>query len=63
MILTPVVLALFGVYLIKSGSIVHEFAYPGARSGELDTQGLFRDIFHVLGSDFDKPCSERNTKN
>jgi hypothetical protein len=49
MILTPVLLALFGFYLIKSGSIVHEFAYPGAGSGELDTEAFFTIGMKVYG--------------
>jgi hypothetical protein len=49
MILTPVLLALFGFYLIRDGSIVHEFAYPETESGELDLEALFTIGMKVYG--------------
>lgn len=49
MILTPVLLGLFGFYLIKNGAIVHQLAYPGGASGGLDTEGLFTIGIKVYG--------------
>ncbi|MFQ5874109.1 MAG: hypothetical protein ACE5JL_09945 [Dehalococcoidia bacterium] len=49
LILTPLLLALFGFYLIKSGAILHELAYPGGRSRELDAEGLFTIGIKVYG--------------
>lgn len=49
LILAPVLLALFGFYLIKSGAIVHDLAYPGGRSEELNTEALFTIGIKVYG--------------
>jgi hypothetical protein len=48
-VLTPLLLSIFGFYLIKSGSIVHELAYPNGGNGELHLEGLFTVGVKVYG--------------
>jgi len=50
MLLTPLLLAWFGWYLIKRGTVVHELAYPGFSGvSSLNTEGLFTVGIKVYG--------------